>query len=144
MIFAMRPYFERLVSIELSQELAERAQRIFMSCSNVEIIWGDSSEELKCVLDRLDRPALFWLDGHYSGGGTAKGSKATPIEEELEGILEHKVSGHIIAIDDAMCFGRDDDYPEISELEDLVRSKNCRMSVEVKNNIIFVVPEELS
>ena len=38
------------------------------------------------LVRQLDGPALFWLDGHYSGGDTAKGELDTPVSAELESI----------------------------------------------------------
>ena len=54
---------------------------------NVELLHGDSGTELGNVMNKINQPALFWLDGHYSAGVTAKGDKDTPIYEELVCIL---------------------------------------------------------
>jgi hypothetical protein len=47
---------------------------------------------------------LFWLDGHFCGGVSAHGDKGTPILEELNLILSHRVKEHVILIDDARLF----------------------------------------
>jgi hypothetical protein len=141
MIFAMRPYFERLVSIELAEHLARRAEATFAGCPEVTIVRGDSAERLREILDGLDEAALFWLDGHYSGGETGHGEKSTPIMEELEAIFGHHVSNHVIAIDDALCFGQDPDYPNIDRLRDMVYSSGRGRSLDVVDNMILIVPE---
>jgi hypothetical protein len=53
---------------------------------------------------QLQEPALFWLDGHYSGVDTGKDELDTPVSAELEAILGSPVKGHVILIDDARCF----------------------------------------
>ena len=44
-----------------------------------EILQGDSTDVLPEVVEKMDEPTLFWLDGHYSGGITASGEQETPI-----------------------------------------------------------------
>ena len=87
MIAAMMPQFDAIYSIELSDELYDRARRRFRGSDKVTLIHGDSAVELAAIVRGLDRPALFWLDGHYSGGETAKGATETPVLAELEQIL---------------------------------------------------------
>lgn len=88
----------------------------------------------------LDQPALFWLDGHYSGGETAQGEKDTPIYEELDRILDAPDRDHVIIIDDARCFGRDRDYPSIQELSDFVRSRRPNVDIAVQDDSIRIKP----
>jgi hypothetical protein len=140
MVEAMRDVFERIYSIELSRELHEKARERFKGAEHIELICGDSSVELGQIMRTLDQPALFWLDGHYSGGETAQGDKDTPIREELSRILDAPDRGHVIIIDDARCFGRDRDYPSIRELSDLVRSKRPDVDIEVQNDSIRITP----
>jgi predicted O-methyltransferase YrrM len=78
MIEAMQNVFDKIYSIELSQDLFERAKKRFKDRKQVELIQGDSGIELKSLMSKIDRPTLFWLDGHYSAGETAKGDKETP------------------------------------------------------------------
>ena len=83
MIYAMRNKFQNIFSVELSPELADLAKTRFSRNQNVEIIQGDSGKVLNQIIAKLDSPAIFWLDGHYSGGVTAKGESDTPIFNEL-------------------------------------------------------------
>lgn len=52
------------------------------------------------IVAELGHPALFWLDGHYSGGGTAKGKQETPISLELRAVLDAPASVRVFLIDD--------------------------------------------
>lgn len=126
MVAAMRPYFRRIVSIELSPTLAAAARRRFAGLPQIEIVEGDSAAALHTVVARLDRPALFWLDGHYSGPGTARGKGDTPVIAELQTIFGPRPAGggpplcHAVLIDDARLFGTDPAYPTLDGLRQLV------------------------
>lgn len=140
MVFAMRPLFDRVHSIEVDQGLADRARDLFSVDSNVRIHLGDSAQVLPEILSELESPALFWLDGHFSGGGTGSGEKETPILEELDAILTHRVSDHLVLIDDAHCIDGSHDYPTVDGLRDFVRKRRPDLDVEVVDNVIQVVP----
>ena len=140
MVDAMKDCFERIYSIELSKPLHEKAKARFAGIEHIELIWGDSGTELARVVPRLERPALFWLDGHYSAGETARAAKDTPVYEELNCILESPVPGHVIVIDDARLFGTDAAYPQLEELTQLVKSKAADLEVTVQNDAIAITP----
>lgn len=142
MVEAMRHDFDRVYSIELSAELFERAKRRFKKARNVELVRGDSGIELGAIVQRLEQPALFWLDGHYSGGETAKGRDETPIYAELEHVLTGSDSGHVVIIDDARLFGTDPAYPTIEELRAFVSAMRPDHHIEVLDDSIRITPGE--
>ena len=137
-IWSQKDYFKRIYSIELSPELHARAARRFSNEAHIKLLQGDSSARLSDVLKSLEGPALFWLDGHYSGGPTAKGDKNCPIWAELEQIFSHG-GENVIMIDDARLFDGTDDYPTLNELSDHVLS-NGDYEVSVATDIIFLTP----
>ncbi len=134
MVEAMKIYFDKIYSIELSKELHQQARARFGGESKIELIQGDSGIELANVIERIDQPALFWLDGHYSGGVTAKGDKETPIYEELTHIFNAQDRRHVIIIDDARCFGDD--------IIAFIRSKRPGAIVSIEDDSIRITPEE--
>jgi len=140
MVEAMKKCFNRIYSIELSKELYEKAKRRFAGDDRIMIIHGDSGIELGKLIASLDQPALFWLDGHYSAGVTAKGDKDTPIYEELTHIFNSQQSGHVIFIDDARCFGTDPAYPSIDELSKFIEANSHDVKIEVEDDSIRIVP----
>jgi hypothetical protein len=140
MVEAMKPLFQKIYSIELSEKLFEEAKNRFKSDTHVELIHGDSGQELGRIVERLDQPALFWLDGHYSAGDTARGRKDTPIYEELEQILRAPDLGHVVVIDDARHFGTDPGYPTIEELRTYVLSERPDVRVAVEDDSIRITP----
>jgi hypothetical protein len=88
------------------------------------------------VLRDLREPALFWLDGHYSGGFTGMGAKETPIVEEVEAIFAHEQKGHVLLIDDARCFGTLPDYPTLEAFREKVAAERPDLAWELAHDII--------
>ena len=79
------------VSIELDAAYYNAAVRRFAGWSNVTLLHGDSGVLMPDVVRGLMSPTLFWLDGHYSGGTTAKGEMETPVSAELQAIFRSPV-----------------------------------------------------
>jgi len=81
MVSAIAPHVKNVCSIELDEKLHISARERFKDNPNVHIFCGDSGKLLPGILKSVKEPCLFWLDGHYSGEGTAKGDTETPILE---------------------------------------------------------------
>jgi len=140
MLAALRDDFDRLITIELDSALAAKARQRFRDEPKIRIIEGDSAVRLPEVVAELDRTALFWLDGHFSGGVTAKGNVDTPIIAELTAWLSAEAIKHVILIDDARLFGIARDYPSISVIEELVQSYQARCKMSVEMDIVRLEP----
>jgi hypothetical protein len=138
MVAAMKNNFKKIISIELSEELYQRARAKFSRFPHIEIIKGDSGQMLPVVLQKIIEPALFWLDAHCSGEGTARGHVETPIVQEIKAILSQSNSDHVILIDDAHCFTGHGDYPSLEGLKNVIINENSKMGFEVKDNIVRV------
>jgi len=138
MVHAMKKSFSRIVSFELDQTLATQARERFANDNHIEIVQGDSGKLLGEVLANINEPCLFWLDGHYSGGITAKGTLETPIKNELTAILSHPVDGHVILIDDARCFTGENDYPTINELQNFVAERKPNHKFSLEHDVIRI------
>jgi hypothetical protein len=141
MLEALKDNFDCLYSIELSAELWQKARARFEEVRHIKLIQGNSGVELRNVISEINQPTLFWLDGHYSGGVTAKGDKETPIYEELSHIFNAPDIGHVIIIDDARLFSKSSAYPSIEELTDFIRSKRLNCDIVVKNDSIRITPK---
>lgn len=143
MVQAQKNNFERIYSIELSPELRQKAARRFRGTKHIKIIQGDSGKVIPEIMPLLKGKTLFWLDGHYSGGITAKGEKECPIFEELDAILGHNQLKHVILIDDARLFNGTHDYPELDDLFAYVTSRlNDYGPSFVENDIICFLPND--
>ena len=135
-VHALRRRFREIHSIELDLTLCEAARRRFAGVRSVTIHQGDSATVLPELLSRLAEPALFWLDGHFSGGVTARGQRDTPIQDELRCILRHPVEGHVVLIDDARLFGTDGGYPTLDEVREMVAGERPSWTVTVDGDVI--------
>ena len=140
MVEAMKHDFAQIYSIELSEQLHENAKKRFRGEPGITLIQGDSGKAIKSVLEQLTAPALFWLDGHWSDGVTARGDSNTPVREEMEAILAAAELPHVILIDDARLFGADPAYPAIDELRQLVAARRPRLQLSVDVDIIRIHP----
>jgi hypothetical protein len=121
MVHAVKEVFPEIYSIELGTQLFERVQKEFAQAQHITILHGDSGEILGQILDRIQKPCLFWLDGHFSEGITVRGAVDTPIRSELRQILRHPLARrHVILIDDARLFTGESHYPTIGYLRELV------------------------
>ena len=132
MVEAQKRAFDFVYSIELDDKLFRDAVKRFRYDRNVIIKQGDSGSKIFELVKDIKKQTLFWLDGHYSGGVTAQGSKDCPILEEIDGIFSGKFNNHILLIDDARCFVGENSYPTKEELYAYVLkyNKNYKMSVD--------------
>lgn len=144
MILAQLDSFETIYSIELSYPLYERAKKRFQKNSKVNILQGDSGEIITRVLKDLPEPAIFWLDGHYSGGITATADKHSPVTDELEALISNNAFQHIILIDDARIFKGEHGYPTIEAAKELTEKHFPGYHFSVDEDIIRIVPEKFS
>jgi len=142
MIAAMKGDFRKLYSIELSDHFFEDAVQRFCTEHKITILHGDSGQVLEKLVPKLDGPTLFWLDGHYSAGMTARGDKDTPVIEELGHILGRDDLRCAILIDDARCFeGRSEQlYPSLAEVRVLVDEMRPGWTFEVATDCIRIAP----
>jgi hypothetical protein len=93
------------------------------------------------ILEKIDESCIFWLDGHFSGGGTSKGELLTPILTEINTVLNHgqnRKLEHVILIDDARDFNGLNDYPKIEEIQRLLKEMAPGYQMQVQDDIIMI------
>lgn len=139
---ACRSSFNQLFSIELSPELFRGSKDRFIGIENVHVYEGNSGDLLPEIVKKINEPALFWLDAHYSGGETAQGSEDSPIVKELDFLLNYSAFNNCILIDDARCFNGKSGYPRIHVLREMIEKKNKKdatsLDLQVKDDIIRI------
>jgi hypothetical protein len=126
------PLVDRAISIELDATLASLARRRFSASPSVEILMGDSADVLPGVVASLDGPALFWLDGHFSGGPTA--DSHVPVLAELDAVLASPLD-HVILIDDIRLFDGSNGYPNVETIRDRILARRPTWAFEVVDDI---------
>jgi len=97
---ALSAGFNNVISIELSNRHYRFCRDKYKNRSEVTIVHGDSGLILGDVISEINDKITFWLDSHYSGGGTASGCEPVPLMRELQWIKDHHVKEHTILIDD--------------------------------------------
>ena len=141
MVGAMSTYFDEVHSVELSKDLHDKAKGRFRNDKNVKLYQGDSGKVLADILSKLNKPAIFWLDAHYSEGITAKGKLNTPILEEVDLIFSHRMKDHIILIDDSRMFTGKEDYPAIKDVKAKVDSALPGFTFVDRHDVIRIQPD---
>jgi len=91
---------------------------------------------------------MFWLDGHWSGDGTAQGFCNTPIMKELKAIKDNGITDAVILVDDICCFHPDMDeiaeialgYPTVHRLKEELLSINPNYQIIIYGDIAIAWP----
>lgn len=108
-VFAMKPYFRDLHTMEISSMYYEKAIQRFKHQSSIHCYQGDSAEILEKILPSLSsKPLLFWLDAHWSMGNTEFKDVHVPLLKELQVIVESSSNISLVIIDDVRLFGKQD------------------------------------
>jgi hypothetical protein len=139
-IEVMSNLFKNLYTIELSKMLYLTSKERLKALKNIKFLNGDSIAMLPKVLNEVDQQAIIWLDGHYSGGITAKGISECPVFGELEAIHKFgKDLKHIILVDDIRCFDGKRDYPMVEDVIKKIKYIDQNYQIEIKDDILRAV-----
>lgn len=101
----LEPYFSELHTVEIKESYYNRAKNIYKG-DKITFHLGDSSDELIGICKSLENNTIFFLDGHWSSGGTGRGKKDCPLYEELDAIIKNFRYKAVIIIDDVRLFGK--------------------------------------
>ena len=109
---------------------------------------GDSREILpQIVRDIGGQRAIYWLDGHWSGGETAGEHDECPLLGELACLSGR--TEDIILIDDARLFlcapprpHNPSQWPTISDIVNALPASARKPFVQIVDDVIFSVPDE--
>jgi hypothetical protein len=141
-------HFECVVTIERSRPLYERAVSAGRDAENIEFVLGDSRTVLPAVVRDLTGPAVFWLDGHWSGDDTAGSEDECPLLGEVEAI-HTSGSVHALFVDDARLFAvppppphDPDQWPALDEVMIALQVPVRRYYVAMVDDVIVAVPPE--
>lgn len=111
-------HIEQVYTVEAHQPSFDVAKASLAIYPNVHMHFGNSAAALPGILKLCDdQRVLIWLDAHYSGPGTARLGKNTPVLDELEVIALRKNKHFVVLIDDARLFNGVDGYPTVAGIE---------------------------
>lgn len=136
-VIAVDDLFDHLYTIEIGRHIFEANKKLLSGYPKITALRGDSAKLLPGLLEKINAPCLFWLDGHFCGD--ARGDKDTPVMEELETIFKTNMK-HIILIDDARLYGRDPEYPTLEWVRDIATSQDIEYDFSYANDIMRIVP----
>lgn len=136
----MKDHFKEVHTIELSPKYFHIFNENLKNSNiqNIKSYFGDSSKVIPEILKTLqsNQKCVFWLDGHWSSGDTAQGSKDCPLIEECLGINDfYSADDAIIIIDDYRLFGTkfNEDWLDINSNN----IKKCFTKFRIKNECVF-------
>lgn len=135
-VAAVKDMYSNVISIEVDEALYKKACIRFAADKNVHIAHGDCARELPAILATLQESAVFWLDGHYSGGETGKGEVEDPILISLNQIAALPAQEHVIFVDDARTFDGREGRPDISDVCNCIKKIDSRYIIRVQSDII--------
>lgn len=133
-----------VISIEPQIELSKFAGKRLKRHKNIKVLNSTSEECIAGILDGLVGPVCFWLDGHYSGDVTYKGSAISPILQELTAVSTYVNKGNpvVVFVDDFRLFvsSASSGYPSHLSLVDWAFENNLEWTVE---HDIFIAKSDL-
>ena len=140
----VQPYFEQVYSIELSEGYYNYFNdvKIQNNYDNIFNYFGDSSVVIPKIIESLEKKdkVIFWLDGHWSSGDTAKGEKDCPLIEELK-IIDKHFTNTMIIIDDYRMFGTKglEDWTTITDENVKNCFKNIKKMFSIEDRLIICI-----
>jgi len=133
--------FRKVWTVELDPKLCAEARRYLASSFNVAVIEGDGLKEVeKFLAETGERNVIVFLDGHFSGGATAKGDLVEPALEEIAILARHrdKIAGFIV--DDFRELGTQPGWPTkwelIKSVETLFGQHGFRVAVHLDQVVV--------
>lgn len=133
-------------TIEPSLGCIQVAQSLNRDRNNI-VYYNQTSEQSlhEILMSEHSKTLCFWLDGHYSGGSTYRGTELTPVRKELQIIKSNLDSFATVTvlIDDIRCHHTEGDhYPPISYY--ISWAESCGLSWTVDNDIFIAKSRSLT
>jgi hypothetical protein len=110
---ALKAGYTEIYSIEIAQNLYLGNVKRFWGDKRINLYCANSTDILGFILRNISKSVTIWLDAHVDNGYTLTDDKCPLIREiELigESLIDNKVRGHTILIDDRRLFGIKNDW----------------------------------
>lgn len=142
--------FARVYTVELSEQLYDRAVARLQPFSNIEVIHDESAAALTRLRDALsEQSVLYWLDAHWCvAEDTAGEMSQCPLLDELDAIGTLNAKS-VILIDDARLFlapplapHEISAWPSFDQVSLRLRSLSSTHKLMVINDVIIFFPPE--
>lgn len=137
--------FSTVMTVEYAEAIYKETSQKYGHIENIEFQFGDSRAFLNDIAPNLEESAVFWLDGHWSGGDTYGSDDPCPLLDELQAINRSPIE-HYILIDDARQFLSPppephsiQDWATIKDVIDIL-TKEHAYYVTIHEDVIIAVP----
>lgn len=146
---AMLPYFDRLITVELSEPLWKEATNRFAGERKVESCLGNSADVIaKFSRELKDASVLYWLDAHWCVADDTSGEQSQcPLLEEIRAIGELNDKS-VVLIDDARLFlaappepHEVSHWPTLDLIVEALRKIGPMHEISVVNDVIIYAPK---
>jgi len=127
-------YFSRVETIENFEPYYRLSMERCEHYDNIRLHYGDSRQELPRVLKWLERPALLWLDAHWSAGRHNRPADCPLLYETLA--VSASPLKNVILIDDADRLGVHDGWPSLEDL----RLALPAFELEIQGRVVIALP----
>jgi hypothetical protein len=139
-------HFESVVTVERDENLHALHHEALNRLAGVRALLGDTRTVLPSVVAGLGgQRAVFWLDSHWSGEGTAGEGDECPLLDELACLAQRR--DDIILIDDARFFlcappppHDPAQWPGIADVVDALSAAGGRPCIQIVDDVVFAVP----
>lgn len=137
------PHADRIATVELHDGLHAAAAARFASTPSVRVVHGDSLVEIPKIVAACTSAPLVFLDGHYSGAGTAEGVEMEPSASTLAPLSAVAPPGTTIVIDDLRLFGTGQvGFPQLDVLTAAARAAFPEANLRVGlDSFVIETPE---
>jgi GT2 family glycosyltransferase len=148
---SLSKYFDKLITIEFSEQLWSVATARFKDVGNIETHLGNSPEVLAKLRPALmNLSSLFWLDAHWCvAENTAGNQSQCPLLDEIRAINKLSDSS-VLLIDDARLFLAPppaphdvSQWPSFEEIIAALRRLSDQHELMIVNDTIIFYPKEI-
>ena len=139
-------HFDQVLTIEYAQSIYDETVAKHSALANIKFLFGDSRLLLKNIIEELTRPAIFWLDSHWSGGKTYGRADECPLLEEIQ-VINTASYNHFLFIDDARLLTspppqphQREQWPSIDAVIDALKSGRDKPYIVFIDDVVVAVP----
>ena len=141
-------HFAHVYTIEIDPEISRETSSKPDCPANIKFLVGNSKDVLPGIVDQLQGPSIFWLDGHWCNVTELGKEMECPLVDEL--IALRNLTDAVILIDDARAFlgplpppHDKTQWPRIDELFLLLKKQFPQNLVTIADDVIYCLPPSM-
>lgn len=141
-MYALDAGFQHIISVDQDKNnlliCKERFEALGV-IDKIQLVHGNSGEQLPKILSTIDKPCTFWLDAHGQFFDfESQTENLFPLFEELSSIAGHHIKTHTILIDDILHLT----HPDVTgwdrnKIEAAIKQINPLYKIEYRSNPVM-------